>query len=84
MPPAAHTSFARDLALSPDPAQQFQYVRGGKGIFILDRATFEIIGAIQVPGQYGPGHHIAIDSKGTIYIAQTAAGLQKLVFKGMK
>jgi DNA-binding beta-propeller fold protein YncE len=78
------TSFARDLALSPDPAQQFLYVGGGKGIFIVDRATFEIIGSIQVPGQLGPGHHIATDSKGNIYIAQTAAGLQKLVFKGMK
>jgi hypothetical protein len=77
-------AFARDLALSPDPAQQFLYVGGGKGIFIVDRATLEIVGAIQVAGQLGPGHHIATDSKGNIYIAQTAAGLQKLVFKGMK
>jgi hypothetical protein len=34
-------------------------------------------------GQLGPGHHIATDSKGNIYIAQTSAGLQKLNFKGM-
>jgi hypothetical protein len=33
------------------------------------------------PDRRGP--HIATDSKGNIYIAQTAAGLQKLVFKGM-
>ncbi len=78
------TSFARDLALSPDADQQFLYVGGGKGIFVVDRKSFEIIGAIQVPGQLGPGHHIATDSKGNIYIAQTGAGLQKLVFKGMK
>ncbi|MEO7728597.1 MAG: hypothetical protein ABIS45_15185 [Burkholderiales bacterium] len=78
------TSFARDLALSPDPAQQFLYVGGGKGIFIVDRATLLIVGAIQVAGQLGPGHHIATDSKGNIYIAQTAAGMQKLAFKGMK
>jgi DNA-binding beta-propeller fold protein YncE len=77
------TPFARDLALSPDPEQQFLYVGGGKGIFVVDRKSFEIIGAIQVRGQLGPGHHIATDSKGNIYIAQTAAGLQKLVFKGM-
>jgi len=31
----------------------------------------------------GGGHEIATDSKGNIYIAQTTAGLQKLVFKGM-
>lgn len=77
------TSFARDLAFSPDPEQQFLYVGGGKGIVIVDRKTLEVIGAIQVPGQLGPGHHIAADSKGNIYIAQTAAGLQKLTFKGM-
>ena len=77
-------TFARDLAFSPDPAQQFLYVGGGKGIYIVDRMTLDILGMIQVPGQLGPGHHIATDSKGNIYIAQTAAGLQKLVFKGMK
>jgi DNA-binding beta-propeller fold protein YncE len=77
------TSFARDLAFSPDREQQFLYVGGGKGIMVVDRKTLEIIGAIQVPGQLGPGHHIASDSKGNIYIAQTAAGMQKLTFKGM-
>src|SRR5207247_10604912 len=29
--------FARDLALSPDPDQQFLYVGGGDGVFIVDR-----------------------------------------------
>jgi hypothetical protein len=80
----ADVTFARDLAFSPDAAQQFLYVGGGKGIYIVDRMTLDILGMIQVPGQLGPGHHIATDSKGNIYIAQTAAGLQKLVFKGMK
>jgi DNA-binding beta-propeller fold protein YncE len=73
--------FARDLAFSPD--QQFLYVGGGKGIVIVDRKTLEAVGTIQVPRQLGPGHHIASDAKGNIYIAQTGAGLQKLVFKGM-
>jgi DNA-binding beta-propeller fold protein YncE len=76
-------AFARDLALSPDAAQQFLYVGAGQGIMIVDRRTMEALGMIAVPGQLGPGHHIAADSKGNIYIAQTAAGLQKLVFKGM-
>jgi len=77
------TAFARDLAFSPDAQQQFIYVGSGKGIAVLDRKTLDIVGMIQVPGQLGPGHHIASDSKGNIYIAQTSAGLQKLVFKGM-
>ena len=73
--------FARDLALSPD--QQFLYVGGGDDIFIVDRKTLEIVGNIQPPGIIGPGHHIAVDSKGNIYVAQTTAGMQKLTFKGM-
>jgi DNA-binding beta-propeller fold protein YncE len=75
------TPFARDLALSPD--QQFLYVGGGKSIVVLDPKTLDVVGEIEVPGQIGAGHHIATDSKGNIYIAQTTAGLQKLVFKGM-
>jgi len=73
--------FARDLALSPD--EKFLYVGGGDGIFIVDPKTLTIIGNIQPPGIIGPGHHIAVDSKGNIYIAQTTAGMQKLTFKGM-
>jgi len=75
--------FARDLALSTDAAQQFLYVGGGSGIFIVDRETLQIVGSIQPPGIIGGGHQIAVDAKGNIYIAQTSAGLQKLTFKGM-
>jgi DNA-binding beta-propeller fold protein YncE len=78
------TPFARDLALSPDPAQQFLYVGNGDDIVIVDRKAMEIAGSIKVPGMIGGGHHIATDSKGNIYIAQTSAGLQKLTFKGMQ
>ena len=77
------TTFARDLALSPDPAQQFLYVGDGQGIVVVDRKTLEMVGAIKVTGMIGGGHHIATDSKGNIYVAQTTAGLQKLTFMGM-
>src|SRR6516165_2856044 len=75
--------FARDLALSPDANQQFLYVGGGNGIYIVDRKTLEIAGKIEPDGIIGPGHEIATDSKGNIYIAQTTAGMQKLTFKRM-
>ena len=75
--------FAHDLALSADPAQQFLYVGGGKGIYVVDRKTLEIVGNIQPAGILGLGHEIASDSKGNLYIAQTTAGMQKLTFKGM-
>jgi hypothetical protein len=75
--------FARDLALSPDPGQQFLYVSGGNGIYVVDRRTLVLVGNIHPAGIIGPGHEIATDSKGNLYIAQTTAGLQKLTFKGM-
>src|SRR5215510_3137291 len=75
--------FARDLALSPDAGQQFLYVGGGDGVFVLDRNTLKVLANIQPPGIIGTNHQIATDSKGNLYIAQTTAGLQKLTFKGM-
>ena len=70
----ADTTFARDLALSPGADQPFLYVGNGDDIQIVDRKTLEIVGAIKVPGQIGGGHHLATDSKGNLYIAQTGAG----------
>lgn len=75
--------FAANLAFSPDAEQQFLYVGGGKAINIVERKTFEVVGQVQVEKQLGGGHHIAVDSKGNLYIAQTTAGMQRLVFKGM-
>jgi hypothetical protein len=77
------TPFARNLALSHDAAQQFLYVGNGNDIVIVDRQTLEIAGSIAVPDMLGGGHHIATDSKGNLYVAGTAAGMQKLAFKGM-
>lgn len=31
----------------------------------------------------GGGHHLAADSQGNLYVAQTTAGMQKLAFKGL-
>jgi hypothetical protein len=76
--------FARDLAFSPDPEQQFLYVGYGKGVAVVNRKTLEYIGTIQPPGILGAGHHINVDSKGNLYIAQTTAGMQRLLYKGMK
>ena len=76
--------FARNLALSPDPDQQFLYVGGGVDIVVLDRKTLEIVELIGGPGFLGGGHQIATDSKGNLYVAATTRGLQKLVYKGLR
>jgi hypothetical protein len=75
------TPFARDLTLSSDPEQRFLYVGNGDDIVVVDRKTLEPAGSIKVAGMIGGGHLIATDSKGNLYIAQTAAGLQKLTFR---
>ena len=76
------TPFARDLALSADPEQRFLYVGNGDDIVVVDRKALEAVGSIKVAGMIGGGHEIATDSKGNLYIAQTAAGMQKLSLKG--
>lgn len=75
--------FAANLAFSPDREQEFLYVGGGKAITIVDRKTLDVLSRVQVEKQLGGGHHIATDSRGNLYIAQTAAGMQRLLFKGM-
>ena len=75
--------FARNLALSADPEQQFLYVGGDGGIVVVDRATLEILGTLRPEGILGTGHHIATDSQGNLYLAATGAGMQKLTFTGM-
>jgi hypothetical protein len=78
------TLFARSVAFSPDPDQQFLYVGDGESIAIVDRKSLELVGAVKVPGMVGGGHLINTDARGNIYIAATGMGLQKLSYKGMK
>jgi DNA-binding beta-propeller fold protein YncE len=75
--------FARNLALSHDPQQQFLYVGGGTDVVVVDRKSMQTIGSIEGGGMVGGGHQIGVDSKGNIYVAATNRGLQKLTFKGM-
>jgi DNA-binding beta-propeller fold protein YncE len=77
------TLFARNVALSPDPEQQFLYVGDGKEIAILDPKTLELVGSVQGPDVIGGGHLMTTDQKGNIYVAATAQGMQRLTFKGM-
>ncbi|NNC65103.1 MAG: hypothetical protein HKN84_09980 [Gammaproteobacteria bacterium] len=75
--------FARNVALSPDPEQQFLYVGGGPGIRVFDRASLEYLTTIEGDGVIGAGHHIETDSEGNLYIAATGSGYQRLLFTGL-
>jgi len=75
------TPFARNLALSPDPGQQFLYVGGGAGIMVLDRLSLDVLTTIETT--VGTGHQIQTDSQGNLYIAATGVGFQRLIFTGL-
>ncbi len=79
--------FARNLAFSADPDQTFIYTGYGKGIAVIERKTMEYIGQIQAPGFNIPGHQIATDAKGNLYITGVnipgKANVQRLIYKGM-
>ena len=79
--------FARNLAFSADPDQSFIYTGYGNGIGVIDRKTMEYIGQIQAPGLDIPGHQIATDAKGNLYITGVnlpgKANVQRLIYKGM-
>lgn len=74
--------FALNLALSPDPEQQFLYVGAGAGIMVLDRRTLKTLTTIKGEGMVGSGHQIQTDAKGNLYIAAASGGAQRLIFTG--
>jgi DNA-binding beta-propeller fold protein YncE len=79
------------LAFSPDPQQQFLYAAdyGNSHIAVLDRKTLDVLYQFGTrsakPGDFQGPHHIAVDSKGNLYVAEVAPGnrAQKFLLKGM-
>jgi hypothetical protein len=79
------------LAFSPDAQQQFLYAAdyGNSHIAVLDRKSLRVLYQFgtrsATPGDFQGPHHIAVDSKGNLYVAEVAPGnrAQKFVFKGM-
>jgi len=79
--------FARNMAFSSDPDQTYIYTGYGNGIAVIDRKTMEYAGQIQAPGLDIPGHQIATDAKGNLYVTGVnipgKANVQRLMYKGM-
>ena len=79
--------FARNLAFSADPDQTFLYTGYDKGIAVIERKTMQFIGMVQAPGLDIPGHQIATDAKGNLYITGVNKPGQpnaaRFIFKGM-
>jgi DNA-binding beta-propeller fold protein YncE len=86
------THTVTDIAFSPDPDQTYLYVAdmmNGR-IWILRRATHEVLGAIgrvgRQAGQFTWLHSIDTDSQGNLYATEVNTGrrVQKLVFTGIQ
>jgi DNA-binding beta-propeller fold protein YncE len=71
------TGGAGAVALSADPQQELLYVGGGPIITMLDRKTLALRGTFGGKGILEGIHHMAVDSKGNVYIAALAQGFQK-------
>lgn len=68
------------VALSPDAEQRYLYVWAGGQLRIYDRHTLGLVGAIDDdPTSTGPGHLMAVDSRGNVYLARLTGGIEKLV-----
>jgi DNA-binding beta-propeller fold protein YncE len=79
------------LAFSPDRQQQFLYAAdyGNSHVAVLDRKTLNVLYQFGTrsakPGDFQGPHHIAVDSKGNLYVAEVNPGnrAQKFLLKGM-
>jgi hypothetical protein len=83
---------ARSTAFSSD--QRFLYVGGTPVVYILNRRTLEVLGSFVTGAsqEHPPGHQIAADHKGNVYVVQAeltgadgasgGTGAYKFVFKG--
>jgi len=79
------------LAFSPDETQRFLYVvdYGNSHVAVLERDTlrelYQFGGLSDQPGDFRGPHHVAVSSRGDLYIAEVVPGnrVQKLAFTGM-
>jgi DNA-binding beta-propeller fold protein YncE len=75
------------VGFSPDPEQKFMYVMNGRNeqVHILDHASGKILSSFGRPGHqagnFTHGHTLTVDSKGNIYVAETAIGRRVQKFK---
>ena len=75
------------VAFSPDREQKLLYMMNGgtEQVHILDHASGEILSSFGRPGHqagnFTHGHTIAVDSKGSVYVAETDWGRRIQKFK---
>lgn len=79
------------IAFSADPAQKYAYVADGTNekVWILDRASMNVLGAFGYGGHWGgaftTAHSIATDHFGNIYVGESWEGkrVQRFLYRGL-
>ena len=75
------------IAFSPDAQQRIMYVADFEHgiVFMFDRATLAPLGSFGTKGkevgQFADPHYLATDSKGNLYVAETAGGKRAQKFR---
>ncbi len=78
------------VAFSPDPEQRLLYMMNGgtEQVHVMDHATGKILSSFGRPGHqignFTHGHTIAVDSQGSIYVAETDWGRRIQKFRVVK
>ena len=95
-PECGNGQTAASTAFSPDPEQRYLYVgnRSQAHVMVLDRRTLEILDYFgewgSEPGNFGTMHHMAVDSRGNLYVGEVTPlepvnrRVQKFTFTGMR
>src|SRR5262245_32694032 len=79
------------IAFSPDAAQRFMYLAdyGNSHVVVMDRKDLKILFQFGMrsaePGQFQGPHHVAVDSKGNLFVAEVSPGnrVQRFIYKGL-
>ena len=92
-PECGNGTTAASTAFSTDPEQRFLYVgnRSQAKVMVLNRESLEILDTFgqwgSAPGEFGTLHHMAVDSKGNLYVTEVTPlrpenrRVQKFVFQ---
>jgi hypothetical protein len=96
LPDCGNGTTAASTGFSTDPGQNYLYVgnRSQAKVMILDRRTLEILDEFgkwgSAPGDFGTLHHMAVDSRGNLYVTEVTPlqpvnrRVQKFTLTGMR
>src|SRR5689334_5868685 len=85
------TGSVAGIAFSPDASQRFMYLAdyGNSHVIVMDRKALKTLYQFGMrsaePGQFQGPHHVAVDSRGNLFVAEVSPGnrVQRFIYKGL-